>query len=256
MLITGAIGLSYSSAPDKNDNLQEHTKESIIYDLSSGNLSSLLNDNEEESCYKLISDENIATTDIYDKTEIGETADQEQVNFLGFSVSRRALGIVCALCNGLNTGSMLVPMHYADVEGLDYAVSQGIGCFIALVLAWLIRYLYYVFRTQSFSEGSQALPSFHVKLLLLPGSMCGILWQLSNISNMLAVSSFGQAIGVGLVQLALVVSGFWGIFYYKEVKNKSKKILWFFFALILISAVCVLVSQQEESDDDDDDDNK
>lgn len=77
--------------------------------------------------------------------------------------------------------------------------------------------------------------------MCLPGCFSGLLWSIGNIGNILAVTNLGQAIGVSLGQAAMIVSGLWGIFFYKEIVESQKIMLWFGSALITcisISALC------------------
>ena len=65
--------------------------------------------------------------------------------------------------------------------------------------------------------------------------------------GMLSVSFFGQGIGMSIGQSSLVVSGLWGIFYFKEVVRSSKIVSWFASAIITIAGVYVLCREHKDS---------
>ena len=56
----------------------------------------------------------------------------------------------------------------------------------------------------------------------------------------MACQRLGQAVGYSASQAALLVSGMWGIFYYKEVTNSSIIIKWFLSAVVTVIGIFLL----------------
>ena len=80
----------------------------------------------------------------------------------------------------------------------------------------------------------------------LPGGCSGLLWSIGNVGNILAVSHLGQAIGLSLGQAAMIVSGLWGIFWYKEIVDPRKILIWFGSAFITCASISVLCYEHVE----------
>jgi glucose uptake protein GlcU len=70
----------------------------------------------------------------------------------------------------------------------------------------------------------------------------GVLWAAGNVCSIVAVLKLGQAVGYSSVQASIMVSGLWGLFYYKEVPREHIG----FWVLSAMSATMgmVLLSQQ------------
>ena len=61
------------------------------------------------------------------------------------------------------------------------------------------------------------LPDFKLKTVMLPGMITGLLWNVGNFCSIYATYYLGLTVGFPLTQLALVVSGLWGIIAFKYV---------------------------------------
>eukprot|EP01082_Thalassiosira_pseudonana_P005134 g4680.t1.2.5e174189 g4680 g4680.t1 contig16:43451-44874(+) len=135
----------------------------------------------------------------------------------GKTYSRRNIGLCSALICGVWGGSCLVPMHYAqgDVKGLAYVISFSVGALTVTVLLWVARFAYHLVKLKSVWEAYEVLPSFHLRVMLLPGATAGSLWSIGNVGSIVAVKHLGQGVGYSASQAALLVSGMWGIFYFK-----------------------------------------
>mmetsp|Transcript_15396 Transcript_15396/g.32577 ORF Transcript_15396/g.32577 Transcript_15396/m.32577 type:complete len:378 (-) Transcript_15396:180-1313(-) len=160
----------------------------------------------------------------------------------GKTYSRQNLGLLSALMCGLWGGSCLVPMHYAkgDTNGLGYVISFSIGALVVTVFLWILRYLYQVFKLRSPRRAYEVLPPFHFRVMWLPGATAGSLWSLGNVGSIVAVEHLGQGVGYSASQLALLVSGMWGIFYFKEVSKPSIIGKWFLSAFVTIAGILLL----------------
>lgn len=257
MLIIGVIGLSFSSAPDTDNKNDQDVKEDSLKAplLERKDTSPTLDTNDDldigwfepdafsdDSFMTVLEDNN--EEEVTDCVKNEEKSDY--VNICGLEISRFFLGVFCASLNGVNSGTVLVPMHYSGIKGLEFAPSFAIGALNALILAWLARFLYHYFRTGYISTAFYTLPSMHLRKMLLPGAISGTLWQIGSIGGMLSVSFFGQGIGMSIGQSSLVVSGLWGIFYFKEVVRSLKIASWFASAIITIAGVYVLCREHKD----------
>ena len=160
----------------------------------------------------------------------------------GKTFQRRNLGLLSALLCGTWGGSCLVPMHYSkgDTGGLGYVISFGTGALLVTILIWIFRFLYMVVKLKSIKEGYTVLPSFHFKVMWLPGATAGTLWSLGNVGSIVAVQQLGQGVGYPASQAALLVAGLWGIFYYREVTKPKTIIKWFVSAIVTIFGILLL----------------
>merc|ERR1712000_123329 len=63
-------------------------------------------------------------------------------------------------------------------------------------------------------------PKFHVESVALPGLLTGCFWGMGNFQAMFATLYLGQTVGFPLTQCCLIVSGCWGILYFKEIQGR------------------------------------
>lgn len=169
-----------------------------------------------------------------------ETNGNDTVLFLGRQWKRRTLGIIGAAFDGLLGGSTLVPMHYSDSSGLEYVVSFAIGAGIVTVVGWIIRFLYNVHEKQSIKSGWEALPSMHFKALAIPGALAGVSWSIGNIGQILSVTYLGESIGMSIVQCQMIVSGVWGILWFREIRNLKAIAGWTVSAMMTLASMIIL----------------
>jgi glucose uptake protein GlcU len=164
------------------------------------------------------------------------------ITILGATYSRRDIGLGSALMCGVWGGSCLVPMHYApsNVKGLGYVISFSIGAITVTIAMWIIRYTFHLIRTRSITEAYECLPSFHLRVMWASGAAAGSLWSIGNVGSIVAVEYLGQGVGYSASQAALLVSGVWGIFYFKEVTNPTTIDKWFVSAILTIAGILLL----------------
>jgi len=161
----------------------------------------------------------------------------------GKPYSRRNLGLLSALMCGTWGGSCLVPMHYSpkDASGLGYVISFSIGALLVTIVLWILRFTHQMYQFGgSPKKAYDVLPSFHFRVMWLPGFIAGSLWSLGNVGSIVAVEKLGQGVGYSASQAALLIAGMWGIFYYKEVKACVTIGKWFVSAIITISGILLL----------------
>eukprot|EP00557_Chaetoceros_sp_GSL56_P006594 CAMPEP_0176487788 /NCGR_PEP_ID=MMETSP0200_2-20121128/6337_1 /TAXON_ID=947934 /ORGANISM="Chaetoceros sp., Strain GSL56" /LENGTH=398 /DNA_ID=CAMNT_0017884677 /DNA_START=110 /DNA_END=1303 /DNA_ORIENTATION=- len=144
-----------------------------------------------------------------------EQKEDEQYMFLGGKIrlSRRQLGIVGAIINGVWGGNNMIPLHYARKQGFvggGYLISYSCGSMIVTILIWLLRYVYNLYLVDFDSvKAYNALPSFHLREMWLAGFISGTLYSIGNFCSILAVTSLGQGVGYSLVQTSMLASGIW-----------------------------------------------
>lgn len=98
----------------------------------------------------------------------------------GVKITKRHWGMLSAVFCGVWGGSIMAPMKWckSDTKGTHYLLSFAIGASIVTLALWLLRYLWNVVYYQSFSQAYYSLPSFHVKVMWLPGGISGLLWSI------------------------------------------------------------------------------
>merc|ERR1712083_259558 len=124
------------------------------------------------------------------------------------------LGIAAALFNGIWGGANLVPSHYAPFGGIRFVISFAVGAAIANLTLVVI----YVFLVKCIWKTKIPSPQFRV--MAVPGFASGSLWSAGNFCSLYAVNTIGQGIGYSLIQSSVIVSGLWGILYYREMSGK------------------------------------
>jgi len=170
------------------------------------------------------------------------------VGLWGYRVQKRKLGMLSAAFCGIWGGSIMAPMKFAqtDTKGTHYLMSFSIGASIVTLSMWLFRYLFYASRHRSFSKAYHALPSFHLRVMWLAGGVSGLLWSIGNFFSLISVFYLGEGVGYPLVQTSILVSGLWGIFYFKEVQGRERVAKWFISSLLTIFGILLLSYEHHE----------
>jgi len=166
----------------------------------------------------------------------------ETVVVFGRKLPKREWGMFLAGICGLWGGSVMAPMKLcpADTKGSRFLLSFSIGASIVQIGFWLVRYLYNVHQHQSFKKAYAALPSFHIRVMWLPGGISGLLWSTGNFFSLITVYYLGQGIGYSLVQAQLLVSGLWGIFFFKEIQNTDRILKWLLSSVLTLGGILLL----------------
>ena len=154
----------------------------------------------------------------------------------GVKSKSRRIGLAAAVFNGCWGGSVMVPLKIASAGGsttggIDFVISFGVGVSIVTAAGWVCL------AARTWASG-RSLPSLRPKLLLLPGSIAGILWSIGNFSSMYAVLALGEAVGYSACQAAVLVSGLWGLLYFKEAPKGGLQ--WFIGAVSCTVGIVLL----------------
>lgn len=151
-------------------------------------------------------------------------------------IRKRLMGIAFAVLNGVLGGCISVPLKIAQNNGtktgINFVISFGIGVAIVTTVLWI---LLFISKGCKFSK----LPSIHFNVTLIPGLMAGTLWAIGNFLSMYAVLKIGVAVAYPLAQASMIVSGGFGVFYYKEVKGRDS-IIWMGFVLLCTGGMSLL----------------
>jgi glucose uptake protein GlcU len=74
----------------------------------------------------------------------------------------------------------------------------------------------------------------------LAGGLSGMLWSIGNFFSLISVFYLGQGVGYPLVQTSIIVSGLWGIFYFKEITGFERISKWLASSLLTIFGILLL----------------
>ena len=159
-----------------------------------------------------------------------------------YKISKRYLGMASAAFCGLYGGSIMAPMKFstADTKGTHFLLSFAIGAMIVNVALWIIRYLYGVVHYQSWTDAYTQLPSFHLRKMWLAGGTSGILWSIGNFFSLISVFYLGEGVGYPLVQTSILISGLWGLFYFKEIQGADRITKWLLSSVMTVCGILLL----------------
>jgi len=167
--------------------------------------------------------------------ELRDPLPPEKVNCCGIHIEKFWFGIACAVCSGVCGASCLVPSKLATEisgfkGGIEYLISFGVGAVSVNAVLWVG---YVIIRL---ILGKPAFPKLHFRLLIVPGIISGILWSAGNFCALNAILHLGVGIGNSASQAQIIVSGLWGVLYYKEITG-MRVLVWLFFVLISLSGI-------------------
>ena len=251
LMVVGLWGMSHYSVPDEQHlnyaPASDASEESERVDFENHRVLSLHDeeDNIADGSVEMERSEVSHIAAMHDtdvNIPLAPISEEHQIHHFNCNWSRRHLGLACAVFNGVWGGSIMVPMHYSsgNTTGLGYAISFAIGATVVLIFMWIIRYLFHLKRTRSFAVAYSCLPSFHLRMMWLPGGVAGGLWSLGNICSMLSVQGLGEGVGYSVVQGSMLVSGLWGLFYYQEVTKRITRLKWLTAAVLTVSGILLL----------------
>ncbi len=105
---------------------------------------------------------------------------------------------------GILFGTQYTPFRLSGLTSQEYIFPMSLGIFITGIIILLLKLK--GLRFDNFKNGITS----------------GILWSLGNLAGVFAVATLGLAIGFPLTQLSILVATSWGLFYFREIKEKSK----------------------------------
>ena len=132
----------------------------------------------------------------------------------------------------------MLPLHYAPpntTKGVGYSMSFGVAAVVVVFMFWAVRLLALAVVAfaakqseakrvtptilgESLREGYSQLPSFHFSEMWLPGFTAGLLYSGGNLFGIISIQHLGNFMGYSLNQSSMIISGCWGLFWYRESK--------------------------------------
>jgi glucose uptake protein GlcU len=176
--------------------------------------------------------------------------------YVGRSFNPWQTGVIYAVLNGVLSGSSLVPLHYAKLEGisdLSYYISFTSGALVANSLLWavfLLSNFIDAHEIPSIAKTYESMPQWHFKQLWFRLLIAGLLSNGGMFGGIVATSSLGQAVGNSLIQLKIFISGLWGICYYREAKDRQSTINWFLSATVCVASILCLTYERRKIEPD------
>lgn len=255
LLIIGLVGMSHYSSPQQNLH-QRILPSQATHEHDGVNYQSLQTTEDEEAPSDDGEDDDEGTLDETSSHPQGEENKIFLVLMNGrISLTKRQCGILGAVFNGFMTGGSLIPLHYAAEKGFGGAKffpSYGFGAMIANTLMWLLFYVFclvkgVVVNGKSKQEVLESMPKWYVRELWIPALSAGLMLSLAMFSTILAITYLGQGVGNSIVQSKILVSGLWGIFFYKEVVGKKTIAKWFASAGMCMIAIIWLSYERLEA---------
>lgn len=133
-------------------------------------------------------------------------------------------GLILATIAGIIWGSQLVPLKWGNVSTGDFFFSVCLGIASTGLLVFVL------FRGK-FQKG-----------MLLSGFLSGFVWNIGNLASLLAVSLIGLSKAGPIAQATVMVSVFWGVFYFKEATTLKNKLKILAGAVVLLAGIFILSS--------------
>mmetsp|Transcript_2207 Transcript_2207/g.4642 ORF Transcript_2207/g.4642 Transcript_2207/m.4642 type:complete len:395 (+) Transcript_2207:143-1327(+) len=251
-LILGLVGMSHYSSPEQSE--EQSRQEFVLLEETPNDLEPNLTPEND------LNPGDGMNYQSFESTEEPVDQSQQQIEphvtiFYGLiSLTKRQCGIAGAVMNGFMTGGSLLPLHYAGKEGFGgakYFPSYGVGAMIANILLWILFYAVCICKDiaygKSVKETFSEMPKWHFRALWLPGLLAGLMLSLAMFSTILTITYLGQGVGNSIVQSKILVSGLWGIFWYKEVIGAKTIAKWFASAGLCMIAIIWLSFERLEA---------
>ena len=168
------------------------------------------------------------------------------VSLCGCRMSLWFTGILGAIFNGLMAGSSLIPVKFAKEQGYggaNYLLSYAMGALFSNTLMWLCYYAWLAGQ-HGWSRAYQSMPSWHLAKLYKIGFSAGLLLTIAMLGSIISVTYLGQGIGNSVIQSKIIVSGLWGIGWFREITGRNTIALWFASALLSVLAILWLSAER------------
>lgn len=170
-------------------------------------------------------------------------------------------------------------------RGIGYSMSFGIAAALVVLLFWMLRFLvrsmdicirhegwselWFVvggnnedreqrtigipaslqilsrIATESLGGGYWQMPSFHVKEMWRPGLTSGILFSMGSLFGIVGINNLGNFMGYSLSQSSMIISGLWGIFYYREIPGAMNMIGFLASSCIVFVGILLLANEHD-----------
>eukprot|EP00935_MAST-01C_sp_MAST-1C-sp1_P001481 g1481.t1 len=156
-------------------------------------------------------------------------------------------GLLAAIASGLFNGSMTMPLRCfpSNCKSVPEVLSYKWGrceeiqnppmAFLpscAAGIAVMVPLFFLLF----FGLRNLVELNYRWRDLSIPGFFTGAFWAMGNFSAFFSTQHLGQTIGYPLTQTCVIVSGLWGIFYYREIEGPGIGLFFVAVAVILAGA--------------------
>ena len=159
------------------------------------------------------------------------------------STSKYHIGLFMAVVNGVLAATIMLPLHYAPpntTQGVGYSMSFGIAAVLVVGLFWILRLCYLSLKSSSICKGYKRLPSFHIRVMWRAGLTSGLLYSLGNLFGIVSIQHLGNFMGYSLNQSSMIISGLWGLLYYKEIPGLMNMIGFFISSLVVFVGILLM----------------
>ncbi|KAL7530794.1 hypothetical protein ACHAXR_004730 [Thalassiosira sp. AJA248-18] len=194
---------------------------------------------------------------------------------LSLHISKYHLGLFMAVINGVFAATIMVPLQYAPpntTQGIGYSMSFGIAAVLVVLLFWVLRFLFLtlvncIFHsrwaeisneprrltvalqifmqilTHSLIQGYNQLPSFHIREMWRPGLTSGVLYSMGNLFGIVSIQNLGDFMGYSLGQSSMIISGLWGLFYYREIPGAMNMIGFLLSSCVVFVGILLMATE-------------
>jgi glucose uptake protein GlcU len=131
-------------------------------------------------------------------------------------------GIILALIAALLFGSTFVPFKLTRMSGEQFFFQMSIGIMITSTIIFALK---------------MKIPK---NLQIMEGFSTGFLWTVANLFGIYANIILGLSRGGPITQTAALIGALWGLFYFKEFKEK-KQIIQIIVSSIIVVAGAILI---------------
>ncbi|MBU1000542.1 GRP family sugar transporter [Patescibacteria group bacterium] len=131
-------------------------------------------------------------------------------------------GLSAGICAGLIWGSQLVPLKVGNVSTGDFFFPVCLGILLTGLLIAAIKRIKFKNEAIAFSLTS------------------GIIWNIGNLLSLISLSLIGLSKAGPTSQISSLVAVLWGLFYFKEIKERKAKLQVLVGAFILLAGVVTL----------------
>lgn len=131
-------------------------------------------------------------------------------------------GLIAGTIAGFIYGSQLVPIKIGNVATRDFFFPVCLGVLLLSLVAFIFKRGKFEKKTIGF------------------GLLSGIVWNIGNLASLISLSLIGLSKSGPLSQFATLVAVLWGLFYFKEIKERKQKIQVLIGAAVLLIGIVML----------------
>lgn len=131
-------------------------------------------------------------------------------------------GVIFALLTGVLFGTYMVPFKLSGINPGNFYFQISVGIFITSLVIFLLK---------------RKVPQ---DMQFKNGLLSGILWGIANLFGLYLIIFFGIAKTGPLTQTCVIVGTLWGLFYFKEFKERGKMFRIIMSTLIILAGALLV----------------